>query len=836
MRPPAALDEMVDGRGGVRPHWRAVLAALSSMEHSVLAGRVRRLEVAAQEEGAAPAWHCDPVPLPLTTAEFTLLEDGLGQRARLLEAMLADIHGPQRMLAEGWLPPALLHANPAYLRACRTVSGDARGGEPGSGAAGGQMLQNYAADLVRGPDGHWRVLADRTGGALGIGYARESRRMLARVLPELFRSTQVRQLRPFFEAWQDALLRMPMERPRPASSGALADGGPPVVAMLTRGPGDPHWPEHLALSRDLACALVEARDLTVRGGVLSIKTLDGLQKVDVLVRRVAGGTIDPLELVAGGPGVTGLLDAARHGAVRILNHPGAAVIEAPAMAAFMPSLCRHLLGQGLRLPTIPTVWLADEGVPRLVAQGFDRWSVRPALDGSVPPAPLSGLSWEARAALERSIAERPWAYAGCTSFSPSLAPCFGQERLEPRPVVLRLFLMHDGTRWRMMQGGLARVLQAGEHVTETLPAGAVFKDVWVLNEEGGVIQGPAPAVAPKVTLLRSAGNLPSRVADDFFWLGRHVERLEAQARLGRAGLLRRARGAPLPREIAELQVLARCLRVAGLAADEPGMALDEQVRMSLTGRGAIGAGLVQASRLIEALRDRMTVETHGAFSHAMRVARADVAAALGDARGNGPGSGFDGLVHAMTGLQRLATTVSGVASEGMVRGGGRLFLDLGRRIERAMVSAYVLGTVLEQPAARLEGSLRLVLELCDSAITYRSRYLSVLQAGAVLDLVMADAGNPRALGFQFAEAAALLDDAGDPELAGVAWKLERAVAALVDRVLWAEEGGGDVGDEVGLVCNPLIGIGNGAAALSERVTRRFFALLPKLQSVGLEVA
>ena len=163
-----AVDEMVDGRGGVRPHWRAVLAALSGMEHSVLAERARRLEVAAEEEGAAPAWHCDPVPLPLTTAEFTLLEDGLGQRARLLEAMLADIHGPQRMLSEGWLPPALLHANPAYLRACRSVSGGAvGGGAVGGEAGGGRMLQNYAADLVRGPDGHWRVLADRTGGGIG---------------------------------------------------------------------------------------------------------------------------------------------------------------------------------------------------------------------------------------------------------------------------------------------------------------------------------------------------------------------------------------------------------------------------------------------------------------------------------------------------------------------------------------------------------------------------------------------------------------------------------------------------------------------------------------------
>ena len=812
----AAIDEMVTGRGGVRPHWRAVLGALSGLDPEELAERARRLDLAAEEEGAAPSWRCDPVPLPLTAAEFAQLEDGLSQRARLLEAILADLYGPQRMLDEGWLPPALVHANPGYLRACRTHAipdGDDLAERPV------QFLQMYAADLVRGPDGNWRVLADRTGGSLGIGYARESRRLLARVLPELFRSAQVRQLRPFFEAWQDALLRL----------GARADGRAPVVAMLTPGPSDPHWPEHLALSRDLACALVESRDLTVRGGVLSIKTLEGLQPVDVLLRRVAGGRLDPLELPAGGPGVAGLLDATRHGQVRILNHPGAAAIEAPAFSAFMPSLARRLLGEVLRLPTQPTVWLADDGALRMVAQGFDRWSVRPALDGSAPPAPLNGLSREARAALEEQMAARPWAFAGCTSMAPSLAPCFaspgaGSGGLAARPVVLRLFLMNDGHRWRMMQGGLARVLSAGEHVTEALPSGALFKDVWVLSEDSGVIQGPQPMHQVPVTLRRTAGNLPSRVADDFYWLGRYVERLEAQARLGRAGLLRRARGAPLPREIAELDVLGRCLQAAGLAQVEPGTSLDGRIRLALQPRGSMGAGLEGVARLVEALRDRMTVETHGAFSHALRAARIDVADA--------DDGGLDGLVHAMSGLQRLATTVAGVAAEGMVRGGGRLFLDLGRRIERAMVGGYVLAAVLDQPPARNDGTIRLVLELFDSAITYRSRYLSVLQPAPVLDLVLADTGNPRALAFQFEQAAVLLDSAGDPDLSQVAREWGQQVAALVDQVSRSD----DPAVAVQAIADPLMGVGNGAAELSDRITRRFFALLPKLQAVGLETA
>ena len=827
----AAYDEMVDGHGGVRPHWRGVLGALSGLD-SMLAERVRRLGLAAEEEGAAPTWRCDPVPLPLTAREFAGLEAGLSQRARLLEAMLQDLYGPQSMLESGALPPALVHANPAYLRACRDgqdLAGQASAGHASAGQASagrGRMLQAYAADVMRGPDGQWRVLADRTGGALGIGYARESRRLLARVLPELFRAAQVRQLRPFFEAWQEALL----------TAGRREDGRTPVVALLTPGPLDPHWPEHLALSRDLACALVEARDLTVRGGVLSIKTLDGLQAVDVLVRRVPGNTLDPLELQPSGPslngmGVTGLLDAARGGAVRILNHPGAAAIEAPAFAAFMPALARRLLGEALAMPTVPTVWLADDGAQRMVAQGFDRWSIRPALDGTAPPAPLRSLSREARAALERQMADVPWAFVGSTALSPSCTPGLGADGLAPQPVVVRLFLMHDGTSWRMMQGGLGRVLAEGEHVTEALPAGATFKDVWVLNEDSSEIRGPEPAVQPLVGLRRSAGNLPSRVADDFYWLGRYVERLEAQARLARAGLLRRARGAPLPREVAELQVLVRCLQSTGLATGEAGTLVEEQVRSALSPWGPIGQALETAARLIEALRDRMTVETHGLFTHALRAARAEVGEAA-QVEPGGRRAGVDGLVHAMAGLQRLATTVAGVSAEGMVRGGGRLFLELGRRIERAQVTAYMLATVLDQPPARIDGTLRLALELCDSAITYRARYLSVLQPAPVLDLVLADEGNPRSLAFQFAQAAALLDSAGDPELAAVACGWERAAAAMVQGVAAAEDGAA----ATALLSDGLIGAGDGASALSERITRRFFALLPRLQAVGLETA
>ncbi len=785
---------MVDGRGGVRPQWRAVLGVLASFDPAHLQARADRLERTAEEEGATPSWRCDPIPLPIAAAEFAQLDDGLCQRARLLEALLADLYGPQATVQDGTLPAALVYPNPEFLRACRTTP-----------AMPGRFLQAYAVDLARGPDGQWRVLADHTGGALGIGYARESRRLLARVIPELFRAAQVQQLRPFFDAWQDALLDA---APRTA-------GRTPVVALLTHGVSDPHWPEHLALSRDLGCALVQARDLTVRSGALFLKTLLGLQPVDVLLRRMPGGGLDPLEAPAGsaGPGVAGLLDAVRHGTVRILNHPGAGVIEVPALAAFLPMLCRRLLGEPLRLATTPTVWFGNEADRHRASQDTTRWSIRPALD-PMPPRSLDASSSD--------INERPWDYAAVMQATPSLAPCHGQGGLEAKPIVLRLFLMHDGLEWRMMQGGLARVLDAGQHVTEALPAGALFKDVWVLTQETAPIRGPEPVRQAAVAIRRSPGDLPSRVADDFFWLGRTVERLEMQARHSRAGLLRRARGAPLPREMAELAVLRDCLLAVGLDEPESRGPLELLVRDAVAPGGATSDGLDQASRLTEALRDRLTVESYAAFAHALRTAKTDL---------RHRDEGVDGLVHAMTGLQRLATTVAGVAAEGMVRGGGWLFLDLGRRIERAHGSALVLATLLAQPPSRADGTLRMVLELFDSAITYRSRYMSALQPAPVLDLVLADTSNPRAMAYQFEQATRLLGQA-DPDLSQAASALLDRTQALVRRV----ERSAEPERKMSRLPEPLNVIAANTAALSDQLTRRFFALLPPTQDVGLEVA
>jgi uncharacterized circularly permuted ATP-grasp superfamily protein/uncharacterized alpha-E superfamily protein len=807
---------MVDGTGRLRPHWRDLLAAFTGLGEGGLAERGRRLDRAFIDEGIASVlpgsagrpWSCDPVPLPLPAAEFAMLEAGLAQRARLLSLVLADVYGRQEVASEGLLPPALVFANPGFLRPCQI-------------ALRPPLLHSYAADLIRGPDGAWRVLADRTTAAGGAGYARENRRLLSRVLPEAFRPVQMRQLRPFFDIWQDSLRRLaPSGRPNP------------TVALLTPGTASPQWFEHMFLARELSCALVEGGDLTVRGGAVFLKTLKGLQQVDVLLRRLDGRMIDPLEMEAGSLlGVTGLIDALRQGSVRIANDPGSGLAEAPALSAFLPALCRRLLGEELALPGVATVWLGDEVARAALLRDPAGWRVMPATDSTVGAVSLPALPAAVQAELMTRIDARPWEWAASRQIQPSVAPCLDGKQLNPRPVILRLFLVHDGRAWRAMPGGLARVVDEAEWLTGRPPQVGVSKDVWVLSVDGSDLVGPPALPVPALKLRRTAGDLPSRLADNLFWLGRYVERLDRAARLGRAALQRLVRASTLlPHELMELKVLAACLAEAGLVAAEGVVVtgggpsgLGEALLGTVRESGKVARMFADVARLTEGVRDRLTGEMYATFTTTLRAARADA---------NAAGRSLDGLAHGMVGINRFATAVAGVAAENMVRGGGWLFLDLGRRLERGWAVAGEVAIALEQPPARVEAGLRLVLELCDSAITYRSRYFDVLQPAPVLDLVLADQGNPRGLGFQLAQMHTLLDElggeSGPRELAGMAAGLLAEAEMIVESVLASPD------QSVAAAALPprLEAMADGVAALSDRISRRYFALLPAVQTLG----
>lgn len=810
----APMDEMVDGAGRIRVHWRHVLGAVGGLGRPQLEERARRLQRAAEEEGvasilpgskaAAVGWRCDPVPLPLPAGEFAALEFGLAQRARLLEALLADVYGPQRCVAEGLLPAALVFGNPSFQRAWRRANAPAR--RP--------LLHLYAAELLRCPDGIWRVISDRTGLVSGLGHARENRRLMGQAMPEAFRASRPRGLSTFFELWQDSLQRL-----GPHGRGA------PAVALLSPGHASAHWFEHVVLSREISAALVEPGDLTVRGGGLFLKTLQGLQPVDVLVSRVEADTLDPLEFPEADPagGVPGVLDAARHGALSLVNAPGAGFAESPALAEFLPALCRDFLGEELLLESLPTTWLGSPGaMDRALAAG-NAPLIRPATNGAAAGCRLDD-------ATRAAVLANPAGWAATEIPQASLAPCFADTTLAPLPVALRLFAVSDGDRWHAMPGGLARVLDADAPLAGRLPRSGWCKDVWVLTEEDAPIIGPAALALPPIAIRRNSGALPSRVADNLFWLGRYVERLDRSARLVRATLSRLRRGVPLPREVAELAALARCLREAGIIEDEAlptagsTTALAAALAAAVRAEGRIGRLQGRIASLTETVRDRLTDDMHATFIQTLRAARA---------AGESAGTGLEALSRAMIANLRFATAVAGVASENMVRGGGWLFLELGRRLERGQAVLSEIGLVLDQPPARIEAGLRLVLELCDSVITYRNRYLAVLQPAPVLDLVLADPSNPRGLAFQIAAIqGALLEVSGQPsdDLADEAGAVARDSAALVDGVLEAA----DQAQAASGLSPRLASMADALGAASDAVTRRYFALLPSAQALGMD--
>jgi uncharacterized circularly permuted ATP-grasp superfamily protein/uncharacterized alpha-E superfamily protein len=797
----AAVDEMVDGRGRVRSHWRGLLGSLSNLPEGGLAERARMLDRAFEEEGPAgllpshasargrgPAGRLDPVPLVLEAAEFNALSEGLAQRARLLEAVLADLYGEQRLISEGAIPPELVFPNPAFLRPCR------------NGPAG-QFLHAYAADLLRGPDGAWHVAGDRVVTMGGLAQAMANRAHMARTMPECTRAVQMRPLRPFMDTWRDLLQRAA----GPEMAGAAS------VALLTPGVGHSAWAEHVTLARDLSCVLVEVGDLTARGGTLFLKTLRGLQPVRVLLSRLPGASLDPLEL-GGRPanGVSGLLDAMRAGTLVVHNHPGAGLAEAPALPSFLPALCQTLLGEPLAVPSVETIWLGEE--PALA-----RYRAAPG-DFVLRQAGRTGTAGNM---IEGD--PRGWAAIACEP--PSLAPSFTEDGLAPRPVLLRLFLLHDGEGWRCLPGGLARLTdEAGR-------PGKVAKDVWVLSEDRAEIRSTIIPHRPALAVRRTSGDLPSRVADNLFWLGRYVERLDDSARLIRSTLARLERAPMLPHDQAEIVALSRCLLDAKLITKEerPTSGDDGALRRALLRAGREGGRLHRLSgevaQLVEATRDRLTSDMHAAFTLPLRDSRAALLASDNPAA----------LGAALGGVVRYASGVAGVAAENMVRGGAHSFLDLGRRLERAVSVSALLGHLLNEVPARVESALTLALELCDSVITYRTRYLHVLQPGLALDLVMADPANPRGLAFQFAAAEALLagvEGGGDPSLSAWARRLRVESETMAAEVAASAESA-----TVATGLSPrLLGLQDAVGALSDAIGRRYFTLVSAPRLLGVDTA
>src|SRR4051812_18085429 len=562
--PASAYDELVTSQKSIRYHWQGILSVIRGLPGGGLSERVESARRQLEESGAtlnllddrgAPSWTFDPLPFVIAPDEWTALEAGLVQRAWLLDALLADLYGPQTLLAERLMPPMLVHANRHFLRACRVTDG----------RPPGRHLGQYAVDLVRLSDGRWHVLADHTEMPSGAGYALEIRRVLARSLPEAFRSIPVRHVRPFVERWHNSLAAMAPE-----------NVGRPNIAVLTPGALSATYFEHVYLSRALGVPLVEGGDLVARDGEVLIKTLAGLRPVHMLLRRLDSAFVDPLELRADSAlGVTGLVEATRSGKISLANALGSGLVETPAMMPFLERLCQRLLGQPLQLPSLDVWWLGEPIAYAFAMAHLDSMIVRPCLGQDREPIVVGMLEPPQRKALEQRIAAQPGQFVAQYPVAPSLNPKWDGQSLVPSAVVLRCFVVADGASWRVLPGGLAREPAGDTPLRQLGRLSGTLKDVWVLAEDAADVQVPTTRRFHQIAIDRGSADLQSRVADNLYWLGRYIERLDNDARLLRTTATRVAQGVVGVREGIELRLLGKLIDHADLMPSQAALATPE---------------------------------------------------------------------------------------------------------------------------------------------------------------------------------------------------------------------------------------------------------------------
>lgn len=754
---PGHFDEVLAESGVPRRHWRRIVSSVQRMGRRQFGRRWdhgRQLiqnngityNVYGDPQGKDRPWPLDPIPLVISPREWASVEAAIIQRATLLNLIMADLYGPQRLLKELRLPPELVYHNHLFHRACHGVP-----------VPEGVYLHSYAADLVRSPDGRWWVIADRTQTPSGSGYALENRIVSAQTLPEIFRRAHVRMLARYFQSYRDGLLSLVNSRREN-----------PRVVLLTPGPYNETFFEHAYLAKYLGYTLVEGADLTVRDNRVFLKTLGGLMPVDLILRRQDDTFCDPLELRGDSLlGVPGLLQAVRAGNVVVANALGSGVTETPAHVGFLPGLSRQLLGEELKMPSVATWWCGQEEPLRYVKEHLDDLVIKPAFPRfGLHPVFGASLSKEEREKLLHEMDQRPWQYVAQEQVSLSTAPVWTDQGLEPRHVVLRVFAAWSAGSYVVMPGGLTRISNTEDSLVVSMQRGGGSKDTWVLTTED---EEPFSLVQPSrhpIDVNRTA-DLPSRVADNLFWLGRYVERVESMSRIARALLPALSGEGDLGSSIsteAGLRILAGLrylpMEMVQISPTEQRRWLEKTLAAMVFDQDrttGLGWNVNQVRRVAWQLKERLSSDTWrilNQLDHDFPQQRAP-----------SPGQRVILERDLLDGAILTLSAFAGLAMESMTRGHGWRFLDIGRRIERTLQMIGLLRYGLGPSATEEETqSLETLLHIADSSITYRTRYYTLMQPGLVLDLLLADEANPRSVAFQLATLSDHVDRLPTPDI------------------------------------------------------------------------
>ncbi|MCA1491984.1 circularly permuted type 2 ATP-grasp protein [Ensifer sp. NBAIM29] len=708
-------DEMVDPNGNVRPVWQRLLSTLGRMDETELANRFARADRylrdagvfyrAYGKENTERSWPLSHVPVLIDEAEWTVVSEGLVQRAELLERVVADIYGENRLVREGLLPPALIASNPQFLRPLVGVM-----------PADGHFLHFCSFEIGRGPDGNWWVLSDRTEAPSGAGFALENRVATARAFSDLYAATHVHRLASFFGAFRDTLQsrkQHPDDR----------------IAVLSPGIANETYFEHAYIARYLGFMLLEGEDLTVVGGRVMVRTVAGLKPVGVLWRRLDASFADPLELNQSSHiGTPGIVEALREGSVSIVNALGSGILETRALLAFMPAICRQLLGEEQKLPSIATWWCGQESEREHVAGNIEgmvigpAYSTRPFFDDDGQSVLGASLRDTARTSVAQWLATDGGKLVGQEVVTLSTTPAWVRGRLTPRPMSLRVFAARTRDGWQIMPGGFARIGSGDDVAAIAMQSGGTAADVWIVSDRPVERMSLLPA---EESFSRNLpGSLPSRAADNLFWLGRYIERAEGALRILRAWHSRFAEAAdpdmPLLKDVSEYLAL-----------------LDIKTRQPVPDSlvSDIASALFSAGNI----RDRFSPDGWLALNDLLKTARKFHATVQAG----------DDASHAMTILLRKLAGFAGLVHENMYRFTGWRFLSIGRYLERGMHMTRLLGHMSGPDAP--DGAYDMLLEIGDSVMTHRRRYNVNTAAVTVTDLLALDPLNPRSILYQLNE-------------------------------------------------------------------------------------
>jgi uncharacterized circularly permuted ATP-grasp superfamily protein/uncharacterized alpha-E superfamily protein len=748
-----SFDELYGEDGHLRPNWATFFQSFGSLGQDEIQNRHQDIRRLLKENGVTyniygdPAgmnrpWKLDMVPLLINREEWQTIETGLVQRAVLLDLILKDIYGERKLIRNGLLPMELVYYHAGFLRQCA-------GMQPMQGMHGirtpGHSLVLYSADIARGPDGKIWVVNDRTQAPSGAGYALENRAAMAHILPELFNGLKVRRTAAWFDALRQALQDMAPGRKQ----------GPRIV-ILTPGPGNETYFEHSYLSSFLGFTLVQGNDLIVKDNYVWIKTLSGLEKVDVILRRVDDTWCDPLELKEDSQlGVPGLLNAVRNGHVSIANPLGSGILENPGMMPFLQNIARHFLGQDLLLPAIASWWCGQPKELSYVLDHLHELVIKRIFKSAVGSTSVDATSLPEKKLeeLKRQILAHPHLYVAQEKLSFSSVPSLVNNKIVPRSALFRSFLVSNGDSYTAMTGGLTRSSTEEGNFLISNQSGGISKDTWIISPEPGRTLNIRKELARTAT-PSPGGSLPSHTAENLFWVGRYVERALGNARFQRTVMQWVTEGNKLLADntaLSERHLLKALTHFTHTYPGFCGPGEDERladpwselrdILFDEKRAGSLSYNLSLFNQAVYAVRDHWSTDTW----RVLRSIEEQWAAAAA-----APHPGHLRLIGALDELITSLVAFIGLNRESISREQGWIMLDAGRKMEQSlslvsMLSQTLTGHYDEQIEYDLQEA---VLTSHESLVNYRYKYRAPLQLSLVLDLMLLDPNNPRSLMYQ----------------------------------------------------------------------------------------